>query len=168
MHCRRALYVLMIGLGSLLFGCASAEDAHLFQLETESLETESAILNGDVVAETTPFAKVTARCSGTFLNENTVLTASSCFRHGLVSRGSSTSLGRESNGYSFSSNLSRPGKDMIGMAIASDDKVYVWYDDYFASAGTSWQLSSAKTRYRYSMPRGEISSHGGWNGGSPE
>ena len=23
---------------------------------------------------------------------------------------------------------------MIGMAIASDDKVYVWYDDYFASA----------------------------------
>ena len=146
----------MIGLGSLLFGCASAEDAHLFHLETESLETESAILNGDVVAETTPFAKVTStRCSGTFLNENTVLTASSCFRHGLVSRGSSTSLGRESNGYSFSSNLEQTGKDMIGMAIASDDNVYVWYDDYFASAGTSWQLSSVKTSYRYSMPPGK-------------
>lgn len=48
----------------------------------------------------------------------------------------------------------RIGSDIVAVDIASNDRVYAWYDDGHVSAGNSGDLSSVLPAYPYSVPSG--------------
>ena len=136
--------------------------------------TQQSIINGDAITETTPFVKLAqingALCSGTLINADTVLTASHCITDGTVTTGKSWDLDAYSgNGTTFFGISDHTADDIVATAIASDDHVYYWYDDYEVSSGTTRELTKYRSTYSYSLPPGKTPSNIvgiaiGWNG----
>jgi M6 family metalloprotease-like protein len=68
--------------------------------------------------------------------------------------GTSADLDRYRNPYAFVTAQGRNPSDIVGMGIASDDRVYVWYRDGWVSAGSSGNLAAYRAPYRYRLPSG--------------
>ena len=72
-----------------------------------------------------------------------------------ASSGTSSDLDQYRSLYSYSLPDGRTAKDIVAMAIASDDHVYAWYTDGTVSSGTSSDLGRYRQPYAYALPPGK-------------
>ena len=121
------------------------------QSRDEINSTRQSIINGDAITETTPFVFLDNGCSGTLINADTVLTATHCISDGTTTTGKSRDLDFYSGSRTFFGVSDHTANDIVGAAIASDDHVYYWYDDYEVSSGTSTRLTEYRSTYTYSL-----------------
>jgi hypothetical protein len=74
---------------------------------------------------------------------------------GTVSSGTSSNLGAYQHPQPYSLPPGKSPTDIVGIGIARDDHVYVWYRDGTVSSGTSWDFSRYRRLYDYSLPSGK-------------
>lgn len=68
--------------------------------------------------------------------------------------GSTRDLDSHEPPYFFLLPAGRHSDDIVGIGMAGDDHVYVWYDDGMASSGTTADLGRYRPPYTYSIPGG--------------
>ncbi len=73
--------------------------------------------------------------------------------------GASWDLDKYKSPYTTVFPLGKTFDNVVGFAIASNDYVYVWYDDQTVSVGTSWDLDKYLAPVGYNLPPGKTPEH---------